>query len=69
MGELQRISWQEQFIADMREIGLLAEVCMGCGKVDCGGCPCGTTTSVIHSKLSLEASTQLKAIHTSRAEP
>jgi hypothetical protein len=51
--------WMRAFVADMRAIGLLAEVCLGCGKVDCGGCPCGTSTSVIRSKLSSEASSAL----------
>jgi hypothetical protein len=50
------------FVSDMRSIGLLTEMCLGCRKVDCG-CPCGSSTSVDHSKLSPEASSALSVLH------
>lgn len=54
--------WVKTFVADMKAIGLLAEFCLGCSKIDCGGCPCGTSTGVDHSKLSKGASVALKSI-------
>ncbi len=30
--------------------GVIEEICLGCGKVNCGGCPCGTEKSIKKTK-------------------
>ena len=60
------VPWPQQFIADMRSIGLLIDYCDGCGKPDCTGCPCGSTTSVNHNALTPEASATLRLIFMER---
>lgn len=59
--------WRDQFIADMEAIELIVhDVCLGCGKRACSGCPAGTSTSIMHDKLSPEASAKLKEIFAKR---
>ena len=31
-----------KLVSDLKEAGILIEVCSGCNKPDCGSCPCGT---------------------------
>ena len=39
-----RDKW-EQIVTDAFRLGYLTDdICLGCGKVDCGGCPAGTCT-------------------------
>jgi len=39
-----RDKWEE-IVTDALELGYLTDrLCAGCGKFDCGGCPCGTST-------------------------
>lgn len=55
-------TWKDDLIDDLRAIGVVDEVCLGCGRVDCDGCPCGTSTSVIHAKLEAGTAEKLRQI-------
>lgn len=56
-------NWRDEFIADMEAIGLLVhDVCLGCHKQNCTSCPAGTSTMVMHDKLSPEASAKLREV-------
>lgn len=55
--------WEEDFVADMRAIGLLRDDrCLGCGKFSCFGCPAGMSSAVDHAMLSPAAAERLKAV-------
>jgi hypothetical protein len=60
------VPWQIRFIDDMRAIGVLVDYCDGCGRPDCDGCPCGSTTSVNHKALTPEVSEKLRQIFLER---
>ena len=59
-------NWKDQFIQDMYTIGLLADTCLGCGKLNCDSCPCGTGTHVVRDQLSPEAAEKLNALFQER---
>ena len=62
------VDWKNKLVADLREVGVVGELCLGCGKVDCGGCPAGSGTAVLHTGLSREASEKLHQLWARRRE-
>jgi hypothetical protein len=61
--------WRDRLIGDLRKIGVVADVCLGCGKVDCDSCPCGSGISIIHDKLAPEAAQRLKEMQGENEKP
>lgn len=57
---------QALLMADLRTIGLLVEACLGCKKIDCDSCPCGTGTMINPDALSSVALGKLKEIYAAR---
>lgn len=51
---------RDALMADLRVVGVIAEACLGCGKIDCGGCPAGTGTVIDDSKLEPAAAAELE---------
>lgn len=53
------VSGQQRLLDDLRSIGVVVEACSGCGKIDCGGCPAGTFTTIDKKALTPEIAAKL----------
>lgn len=50
----------KRLLDDLRAIGVVTDdACQGCGKIDCGGCPAGTYTTIVKSALAPETAAKL----------
>jgi len=54
--------WRDAIIKDLREIGVVVESCLGCGKISCDSCPAGTSTTIDLDKLAPDAAKALRKI-------
>jgi len=58
--------WRDLLIADLRTAGVVRSRCLGCGKFDCTGCPCGSGDAIDLEALAPAAANSLRMLYRRR---